>query len=455
MAQQNDRIPGFVHLATGIISVAGILYGYKLTVIAGTILFIRSEFALSTTADELLVSAALLGALSGAAIGGRVVDRLGRRMTLMLSGVIGIAGAGCTALAPTEARLFAGRLVVGAAFGLASFTGPLYLSEIAPRDIRGRLVSVFTVGLMVGVLLSYLVDFALAGGARWRWMFGIGAAPALLLCLGVGFLPESPRWLMRRGAEDAARAALARVRGTREVDHELNDIRQSLAGRSADAGQLWGPQLRPALIVGVGVAIIRQATGVAIATFYAPTIFVAAGVASASAGLLAAVAVGVTFVVMAVVAMLLVDRLGRRPLMLTGLAGMAVCLGVLGLVFDASKATESLTFDGLAVASLLLFVTMWSIGPGAVSQLIISEIYPLAVRGVAMGIATAFLWGAYLLTASTFLTLTALLKEAGTFWLFSLSAVIAWLFVHRYVPETKGKSLEEIETHWKVEAARS
>lgn len=454
MAQRSEEVSSFVYLATGIVAVAGILYGYNLTVVAGAILFIRSAFDLGPGTDELLVSAALLGALLGAGIGGSLVDRLGRRTTLLLSGIIAIAGAGCTALAPTVAWLFVGRLVVGAAFGLASFTGPLYLSEIAPRDARGRLVSVFTVGLMLGVLVSYLVDFALAGDARWRWMFGIGALPGLLLCLGVAFLPETPRWLMHRGAEDAARAALARVRGTRDVDQELNDIRQSLAGQSAEVRQLWAPPLRRALIVGIGVAIIRQATGVAIATFYAPTIFVAAGVASASAGILAAVGVGVTFVLMTVLAMLLVDHLGRRPLLLTGLAGMALCLGVLGLVFDASKATESLMFDGLAVTSLLLFVTMWSIGPGAVSQLVISEIYPLSVRGVAMGIATAFLWGAYLLTASTFLTLTALLKEAGTFWLFGLTAVIAWMFVYRYVPETKGKSLEEIEADWRVEAAR-
>jgi sugar porter (SP) family MFS transporter len=454
MVQRNNHVSSFVYLATGIISVAGILYGYNLAVIAGTILFIRSEFDLSATTDELLVSAALLGALLGAAIGGSLVDRLGRRTTLMLSGAIAITGAGCTALAPTEAWLFVGRLVVGAAFGLASFTGPLYLSEIAPSHARGRLISVFTVGLMLGILLSYLVDFALAGGARWRWMFGIGALPGLLLCLGMRFLPESPRWLMHRGVEGAARAALARIRGTSEVDHELHAIRQSLAGRSADARQLWGPQLRPALIVGVGLAIIRQATGVAIATFYAPTIFVAAGVASTSAGILAAVAVGVTFVSMTILAMFLIDHLGRRPLMLTGLAGMALCLGVLGLVLEPSKAAESLVFDGLALASLLLFVAMWSIGPGAVSQLVISEIYPLTIRGVAMGIATAFLWGAYLLTASTFLTLAAVLGDAGTFWLFGLTAILAWLFVHHYMPETKGKSLEEIEAQWGAEAAR-
>jgi MFS transporter, SP family, galactose:H+ symporter len=169
--------------------------------------------------------------------------------------------------------------------------------------------------------------------------------------------------------------------------------------------------------------------------------------------ILAAVAVGVTFVLMTVLAMVLVDRLGRRPLMLIGLAGMASCLGVLGLVFDASRTIESLVFDGLALASLMLFVAMWSIGPGAVSQLVIAEIYPLTVRGVAMGIATAFLWGAYLLTAATFLTLSALLGEAGTFWLFGLSAVVAWAFVYRYVPETKGRTLEEIEAHWRLKAA--
>ncbi|MGH6896482.1 MAG: sugar porter family MFS transporter [Geminicoccaceae bacterium] len=454
MVDRTGQISSFVYVATGIVSLAGVLYGYNLAVIAGTVLFIKSEFGLSATADELLVSVALLGAMLGAASGGGLVDRVGRRASLVLSGALGVAGAVCTALAPAEAWLFFGRLLVGAAFGVASFTGPLYISEIAPHEQRGRLISVFTLGLMLGILASFLVDLALASRGQWRWMSAIGALPGVLLCLGMLYLPESPRWLMRRGAEDKARAVLARVRGTTAVDQELRAIRQSLVGRSADVRQLWGPPLRAALIVGVGLAVIRQATGVAIGTFYAPTIFVSAGVGSDAAGILAAVAVGVMFVLMTIVAMVLVDHLGRRPLMLTGLAGMALSLGVLGLVFDLSDASAVLMFDILAVASLLGFVATWTIGPGAVCQLVIAENLPSSVRGMAMGIATACLWGAYLLTASTFLTLTAALGNGGTFWFFGLTAILAWLFVYRYMPETKGKSLEEIEAHWQAVAAK-
>jgi MFS transporter, SP family, galactose:H+ symporter len=344
---------------------------------------------------------------------------------------------------------------VGAAFGLASFTGPLYISEIAPHDRRGRLISVFTLGLMLGILAAFLVDFALAGSARWRWMSAIGALPGVLLCVGMRYLPESPRWLMLRRAEAEARAVLARVRGTAAVDQELDAIRQSRAGQSGDFRQLWGPLLRGALIVGIGLAVIRQATGVAIGTFYAPTIFAAAGVASAGASILAAVAVGATFVLMTLVALVLVDRLGRRPLMLTGLAGMALSLGVLGLVFDLSRGSATLTFDVMAVASLMCFVATWTAGPGTVSQLVIAELYPSSVRGLAMGVATAFLWGAYLLSASTFLTLTAAFGNAATFWFFGLTAIVAWAFVYHYMPETKGKSLEEIEAQWQALAAGS
>jgi len=455
MGDGNGRVPSFVYVATGIVSLAGIFYGYNLAVIAGTLLFVTSEFGFSATTDELLVSVALLGAMLGAASGGVVVDRIGRRVSLILSGVVGVAGAVCTALAPAEAWLFFGRLLVGAAFGLASFTGPLYISEIAPHDRRGRLISIFTLGLMLGILASFLVDFALASEGRWRWMSAIGALPAVLLCVGMLYLPESPRWLMRRGAEKEARAVLARVRGTAAVDQELSAIRQSLVGQSGNVRQLWGPTLRAALMVGVGVAVIRQATGVAIGTFYAPTIFAAAGVASAAASILAAVAVGVTFVLMTVVALALVDRLGRRPLMLTGLAGMALSLGVLGLVFDLSHGSASVTFDIMAVASLMCFVAAWTTGPGTVSQLVIAELYPSSVRGVAMGVATAVLWGTYLLTASMFLTLTATLGNAATFWLFGLTAILAWVFVYHYMPETRGKSLEEIEAHWQAVAARS
>ena len=455
MTNGNGRVPSFVYLATGIVSLAGVLYGYNLAVIAGTLLFITPEFGLSAIADELLVSVALLGAMLGAASGGGLVDRIGRRASLVLSGVVAVAGALCTALAPAEAWLFVGRLVVGAAFGLASFTGPLYIAEIAPHDRRGQLISVFTLGLMLGILASFLVDFALAGSGQWRLMSAIGALPGVLLCVGMLYLPESPRWLMRRGAEAEARAVLARVRGTALVDQELGAIRQSLVGQSGDLRQLWGPLLRAALIVGIGLAVIRQATGVAIGTFYAPTIFAAAGVASAAASILAAVAVGATFVLMTLVALVLVDRLGRRPLMLTGLAGMALSLGVLGLVFDLSHGSATLTFDIMAVASLMCFVATWTTGPGTVSQLVIAELYPSSVRGLAMGVATAFLWGAYLLSASTFLTLTAALGNAATFWFFGLTAILAWAFVYHYMPETKGKSLEEIEAHWRAVAARS
>ena len=453
-AGARHQVPRFLLLATAIVAMGGLLYGYNLSVVAGTILFIREAFGLSAVADELFVATALVGAMLGAAAGGLLVERWGRRTTLMVSGLVPVAGALLTALAASAAGLFAGRLAVGAAFGLASFAGPLYLSEIAPCERRGRLVSVFTLGLMVGVLLSDLVDYLLAAGGHWRWMLALGALPGVLLCLGVGFLPETPHWLMCCGREDAAHRALARVRGGIPVDRELETICAGLGDRrAATLRELFGPLLRPALVLGIGLAVIRQATGIVIGTFYAPTIFVAAGFATTSAGILAAVAAGATLVLTTLVALALVDRLGRRPLLLAGLAGMAVCLGMLGLVFDLAQSTDVVLFDVLALTSLILFVAMWTIGPGTVSQLVIAEIFPARVRGLATGVATAFMWGAYALAASTFLSLTQLLGDAGTFWFFALTAVFSAAFAWRYQPETRGRSLEEIAAHWQRAAA--
>lgn len=437
----------FVTMVAGISALGGLLFGYDTGVISGAILFIQQDFALSGALEEVVISSVLLGAVVGAAVGGPLADGIGRRRALILTAVIFVLGAVGTALAPGVAWLIAGRVVVGAAIGAASFTAPLYISEVSPVAIRGRLVALNQIALTAGIVVSYLVDYALSGARGWRWMFGLAAVPAVALGIGMLLAPESPRWLISRALPARARAVLQRVRGTADVDGELTEIRTSVDQQSGGWPELLTPLVRPALIVGIGLAIFQQVTGINTVIYYAPTIFQFAGFTSASVAILATVGVGIVNLLMTVVAMLLLDRVGRRPLLLTGLVGMVLSLGVLGLAFAVPNLQTSLGW--IAVGSLMAYVGAFAIGLGPVFWLLISEIYPLKIRGLAMSVATVANWGMNLLVALTFLTLIQLMGRPATFWLYGVVGVGAWIFAYRLVPETKGRTLEDIEAHWR------
>ncbi len=437
----------FVYLAAAIAALGGLLSGLDTSVIAGAILFIKQQFALSPDVEEVVVSAVLLGAMLGAAVGGPLADRYGRRTVLILTAVIFALGALGTALAPTIAWLVGGRVVVGLGVGMVSVTGPLYIAEVSPANIRGRMVFVFALAITCGTLFAYLVDYAFSGIHGWRWMFGVGVIPAVMLGIGMLFLPETPRWLASHGLVDRARTALRRMRGTLDVEDEVHSIETGLGQHGGDWRELLSPGVRPALIVGIGLAICRSATGFYVIILYSPTILGLAGFESASVEILATVGVGVVNVLMTVVAMRLVDHVGRRPLVLIGLAGMALSLGILGLAFLVPHRLSILGW--VAVASLMLFIASYSFG-GRVFYVLVSEIYPLKIRGLAMSVATVFTWGAALIVTLTFLTLVQTVGRPGTFWLYGLLGIGAWLFVYFLVPETKGKSLEEIEAYWRA-----
>jgi len=441
------RGPRFVIVAAAISALGGLLFGYDTGVISGAILFIRQDFGLSEGWEEIVVSSVLWGAVIGAAVGGTLADRFGRRPILILTAVIFALGAVETALAPTLAWLIAGRVIVGAAIGVASFTAPLFISEVSPVNIRGRLVSLNQIALTSGIVISYLVDYALSGSRGWRWMFGLAGIPALALGIGMVFVPESPRWLVGRALPDKARAVLRQIRGTANVEPELEEIQTSFHQQGGRWSELMSPRVRPALIVGIGLAVFQQVTGINTVIYYAPTIFQFAGFESASGAILATVGVGLVNVLMTLAAMVLLDRVGRRPLLLSGLVGMVIGLGVLGLAFSLPNLHQQLGW--IAVGSLMLYVGAFAIGLGPVFWLLISEIYPLKIRGLAMSMATGANWGVNLLVALTFLTLIQLMGRPGTFWLYGLVGVGAWIFAYRLVPETKGRSLEEIESHWR------
>jgi sugar porter (SP) family MFS transporter len=436
----------FVTMVSGISALAGLLFGYDTGVISGAILFVRKDFLLSTFQEEVVVSAVLLGAVAGAAFGGKLADALGRRKLLIQVAILFIIGAIGTALAPTPTLLAIGRVIVGVAIGIASFTAPLYISEVSPPAIRGKLVSLNQLMITLGIVVSYLADYGLADKEAWRWMFGLAAIPALILLIGLFFVPESPRWLMGRSRDDEARGVLERVRESSDVSAELAEIKADLSLQEGSWRELLNPSLRRPLIIGIGLAAFQQFTGINTVIYYAPTIFQLAGLRSASAAILATVGVGVVNVLLTIVALRMLDRVGRRPLLLWGLVGMVISLGVLGAAFLLTGSSPIVAW--LAVISLALYVACFAIGLGPVFWLLISEIYPLKIRGRAMGVATMMNWGSNLIVALTFLSLLHSLGRSATFWLYAVVGILAWFFVYRLVPETKGRTLEQIDAEW-------
>ena len=435
----------FVYLAAVISALGGMLFGYDIGVISGAILFIKKDFSLSAGLEEIVVSSVLLGSLVGAVGGGILADRLGRRKLLIVTAAVFGLGAIGAALAPDTAWLIIARVVAGAAIGVASFVAPLYISEIAPVAIRGKLVSINQVALTSGIVFSYLIDYAFAGSEAWRWMFAMAVIPAAAFGIGLVFIPDSPRWLAGRGHLDQARAVLKQIRPPDKVEAEMSDIQHSVAQQKGSWSELLSPLLRSAMIVGIGLAIAQQITGINTVIYYAPTIFKFAGFSSASVAILASVGVGIVNVVFTVVAMQLIDRVGRRPLLLVSLAGMALSLIVLGLAFSLPQLSGSKGW--IAVASLMAYVGSFAVGLGPVFWLVLSEIYPLRIRGRAMSVGTAANWGANLIVALSFLTLTQVMGKAATFGLYGAVSIGGWLFAFFLVPETKGKTLEQIEAY--------
>jgi len=318
---------------------------------------------------------------------------------LVTAAIFGI-GALASAVAPSPAILIVSRVVLGLAIGLASTNVPVYLSEVAPPHARGWVVSLFQLAVTVGIVVAYLTDYAFADVEGWRWMLGLAVAPALVFGAGMFFLPETPRWLIRGGHHEVAHRVLARIRrDLADVNVEIEAIKASLA-QQAESGHwtdLLGRQVRPALVVGLGLAIFQQITGINTVIYYAPKILQAAGFNSASGAILATVGVGVVNVAMTIIAMFFVDRVGRRPLLLTGIAGMIATLGMLGLSFRISDSSGQLAW--IAVICLMGYVASFAISLGPIFWLLIAEIYPLKIRGLAEGTAATFNWASNLIVS--------------------------------------------------------
>jgi MFS transporter, SP family, galactose:H+ symporter len=445
--QHTDLVSRFVVLAAAVAAIGGSLAGYDTGVVAGAILFIRPAFGLSTGLVELVVGAALIGATIGAIASARLTDALGRRAVLLAAAVCFAAGSIGSALAPGVPPLVAARVLIGLAIGVGSYAVPLYISELAPPQSRGWLVSLNQLAIAVGILIAYGVDYAFSMSSAWRLMLGLAVVPSVLLFAGVALLPDTPRWLVRNGQADAARQVLLRLRRPDRVDQELADIESIVLTRTCGWSELLAPTLRIGMVVGIGLAIFQQVTGINTVIYYAPIIIQLASIPSASGAILATTGIGAVIVLMTVVSLFLLDRVGRRPLLLAGLMVMGVALVMLGLAFMLSG-----LFANLRVASvvwLMIYGGAFAISLGPIFCLLVAEIYPLRVRGLAMGVALAVNWAANLLVSLTFLTLLDVLGPSLTFWLYALLCVVALIFVYKLVPETKGRTLEAIERFWR------
>jgi sugar porter (SP) family MFS transporter len=434
---------GMVILTASVAALGGLLFGYDTSVISGAMLFLRTDFHLTDTQLEFAVGIALAGALVGSAVAGYSTDRWGRRFVLLVTGVGFAVFSVCSGLATGLVSFSVSRFFVGACIGVASLVTPLYLAEMSPAKIRGALVSLNQLAITVGIAVAYFVDFSLAARRNWRWMFITAVFPAMILVIGMILLAESPRWLARQGLRERALEGFYRLGRGDEAERELQEVERALQEEQEGFRSLFKPGLRMAVIVGVGLAIFQQITGVNTIIYYSPEILRLSGYPSAKAAILAAAVIGVVNILVTVVAILLVDRLGRRLLLLFGTAGMAIALGLMGWAFVRHA-------EGTVVFYFMIaYMVFFGLSLGPVFWLLISEIYPTKIRGKAMSLAALTIWGANWLVAGTFLSLIHAAGPGGTFWIFAAICILAFFFCLKFVPETKGRTLEEIERAWR------
>jgi sugar porter (SP) family MFS transporter len=436
--------PALVYAVASVSALGGLLFGYDTGIISSALLYLRDDLALSSREQEVVVSVILVGAVVGAMAAGRLSQRHGRRRVVLAVALVFGAGAVAAAVAPGFGTLVAARFVLGLAVGGASNMVPVYIAEVAPPAIRGRLMVLFQLMVAIGQLISYLCGWALAGSGGWRAMFGIAVIPAIVLSVGMLLLPESPRWLVEHGRRDEARTVLRRLRGPNaDVDGEIRAIAAvsdaENGGRWRDLRARW---LRPALVVAVGIAAFSQLTGINAVVYYAPTIMADAGFGD-DVALQTGIGIGVMLVIAGVAGAILVDRVGRRRTMLWFLPGAAVAMAVLAVAFLGTP--DGAVQQWAVILGLFAYILFNGIGIQAVVWLVGPEVLPLGVRGPATSLATMSVWGFDLLIAGTALTMINMMGQSGTFLLYALMNVVCVVFVLRRVPETRGRSLEEIE----------
>jgi len=456
----------FLAVVCFVASLGGILFGFDTAVISGTFGMVETQFALSKIEVGWFGSSALVGAILGALVAGMLSDRFGRKPVLLAAAIFFFVSALGSTIPPSFMLLIPARLIGGLGIGMASVLAPLYISEFAPPKIRGRLVALYQLSIVIGILLAYFSNWLLLafsqgnaasfGGTGllhkvmisevWRAMFGAEMIPAGLFIILLFFIPESPRWLIRAGYETKGYSLLAKVSGAAVAKTEFSEIKNAIKSEEGTIRELFKPGLRLALIVGLGLSIFGQFTGVNIIVYYGPTILEKAGFRLDSA-LEFQVAIGVINFIFTIIAFWKIDSWGRRPLLIGGMAAVFVSLLIIAIQF-----TIGVTSGIWIVIMLCVYMASLALSINAVIWVLTGEIFPNRVRGRAMSIATFSNWGTNFITAFLFPWYVAKIGMNAGFFTFAATCLIATLFFYRFVPETKGKSLEEIEMYWKQKA---
>jgi len=449
MAKAERSSTVYVYLVAAVVSLGSFLMGYSLVIISGAIIFLKAAFNLNPTEVGFAVSSAAIGCILGPLIGGAIGDRLGRRRALTLTGLFFAASAIGTAFPSSMSEFNAFRVVGGLGVGIASAVLPIYLSEIAPASMRGRLVAVYQLAMVIGGLSSTAVSYFLSFSGNWRWMLGAQFLPAAGLILGVMFVPESPRWLMEKGRLNEARRVLGRIGGVEYAESEERAIVLATSAKQEKVAikELLRSGTRVALFIAVSLAVLQQLSGDNIIFLYAPIIFQKAGFVRAQDALLQTVLMSCWNLACTLFAFWLVDRAGRRPLLLAGTFGMTIGFVLMGMIF----------YFGIVgwrvLAVVLLCVGAYAAGLAPVSWLIMSEIFSTRLRGRAMAVASFAVWVSFFISGQAFPPAVAYLEKrfgniAIAFWVCACVSCLAFIFASKMVPETKGKTLEEIAASW-------
>jgi len=444
------KYSNYVYRCTSVAAIGGLLFGYDTAVIAGAIGFMQLKYALSPGMMGWIASCALIGCVFGAIIAGIISDRIGRKKVLMVSGLL-FAISSIGILIPLNLICFViFRLIGGLGIGIASMVVPMYISEIAPPAVRGRLISINQLGIVIGILVIFFVNAYIASlhsdgwtiAVGWRYMFGSGGIPAIAFILLLFFVPESPRWLAQKNLWTEAAAVLNKLNSPETANAELDAIRESMTGETGSFSELWSPRLRMVTIIGIALASFSQITGINAVMYYAPEIFKAAGDGVQSA-LLQTILVGVVNIISTIVAIVYVDKLGRKLMLLIGSAGMVIFLALIGIFFFAG-----MTRGYWVIVAILGYVSFFGISLGPLTFVVVAEIFPNRVRAKAISIAILCLWVSTFIVSLVFPALLKFFGGAYTFWLFMILSILTFLFIWKKLPETKGKTLEEIERYW-------
>jgi SP family arabinose:H+ symporter-like MFS transporter len=450
IAPEGGKTSLYVVLVAASAAISGFLFGYDTAVINGALVYLRLDFKLSPFETGQVASVLLWGCAVGAALAGYLSDRYGRRAVLFMAGVLFCISALGAAFPTHLWQLLVARVLGGLAIGSASLIAPLYIAEIAPAKVRGTLVTLNQLAIVSGILIAFMSNYGLAHLARdnWRWMFGLGAVPALALCVSLVWIPESPRWLLQRGQRDRAGAVLRQISPGEDTDAEMNEIARAISEESGTYRELLSIALRKPLVLTIMLAIIQQITGINTVLYYGAIVFAEHAGATAGEAIGMNVMVGVINLLFTIAALAMIDRLGRRPLLLTATGGMGLCL----LVFAAMLRWlpgQSM----LLLAPVLGYVACFAFGLGSGVWVCMSELLPNRVRGRAMSVATMVLWISVSLVTATFLSLIKLFSVQTVFLGYAILCMASFIYIHARLPETKNRTLEEIAGIWKSKKA--